>query len=421
MPRLRAFLRAACHGSAPASFPALLPMMAAMPATLLGPAPDVPLLLLDAVWEGLGAELQGGAAGGGGGRASGKTVLPAAAAAYCECLSWTLGQACRLAAPAAATESGGGATVAAGGDEGSSAAVTAAYCNALLQGSLMKHVVPLVLPGAGVVLPGAGAVAEKTLVPGLAEAALQVLVGTAGKVLAAAASALPAKEDCGDPGAAAAPSALSAALAGAVAAAATAVSSAPQPSGGALEELIDASSASWVSERLEGLLWLLRATPASQPQLGRALASRLAAVAGSTLLRALEGSVTTSSASGEASWLLSRLVRSFGASVLTDAPPPTGDSNAEDTCLTPPAAAGTADVPLASATVVGLGSLVRLYLSGPAEGPAAAAHADLIAAFLQDPKQHAAAAATGAGGVWKLLILPEPEAWGGVLRTVAGV
>ena len=412
MPRLRAFLRAACHGSAPASFPALLPMMAAMPATLLGPAPDVPLLLLDAVWEGLGAELQGGAAGGGGGRASGKTVLPAAAAAYCECLAWTLGQAGRLTAPAAATEAVGGAA-AAGGEEGSSAAVTAAYCNALLQGSLMKHVVPLVLPGAG-------AVAEKPLVPGLAEAALQVLVGTAGKVLAAAASALSAKEG-GDPCAAAAPSALSAALAGAVAAAATAVSSAPQPAAGALEEVADASSASSVSERLEGLLWLLRTTPASQPQLGRALASRLAAVAGTTLLRALEGSGTTS-ASGEASWLLSRLVRSFGASVLTDAPPPTGDSNAEDTCLTPPAAAGTADVPLASDAAVGLGSLVRLYLSGPSEGSTAAAHADLIAAFLQDPEQHAAAAAVGAGGARKhLLLLPEPEAWGGVLRTGAGV
>lgn len=53
LPRLWALLRHGCYGSAAGSFPALLPLLALVPATVVGPSPHVLEQLLGSCWTGL--------------------------------------------------------------------------------------------------------------------------------------------------------------------------------------------------------------------------------------------------------------------------------------------------------------------------------------------------------------------------------
>ena len=55
LPRLWALLRHGCHGSATASYPALLPLLALMPAEVVGPSTNLLEHLLGSVWTGLKA------------------------------------------------------------------------------------------------------------------------------------------------------------------------------------------------------------------------------------------------------------------------------------------------------------------------------------------------------------------------------
>jgi hypothetical protein len=55
LPRLWALLRHGCYGSAASSFPALLPLLALMPAAVVGPSPHVLEQLLGSCWTGLKA------------------------------------------------------------------------------------------------------------------------------------------------------------------------------------------------------------------------------------------------------------------------------------------------------------------------------------------------------------------------------
>jgi hypothetical protein len=55
LPRLWALLRHGCHGSAATSFPALLPLLALMPAEVVGPSTNLMEHLLGSVWTGLRA------------------------------------------------------------------------------------------------------------------------------------------------------------------------------------------------------------------------------------------------------------------------------------------------------------------------------------------------------------------------------
>jgi hypothetical protein len=52
LPRLTSLLRHGCYGSASSSLPALLPLLPLLPPGTLGPAPDVLVNLLEAVWAG---------------------------------------------------------------------------------------------------------------------------------------------------------------------------------------------------------------------------------------------------------------------------------------------------------------------------------------------------------------------------------
>jgi hypothetical protein len=55
LPRLWSLLRHGCHGSATGSFPALLPLLALMPAEVVGPSTQLLEQLLGSVWTGLKA------------------------------------------------------------------------------------------------------------------------------------------------------------------------------------------------------------------------------------------------------------------------------------------------------------------------------------------------------------------------------
>ena len=70
--------RNACYGSAEVSFPVLLPLLAQMPAQLLGPAPQALAQILGATWRGW--EVAG----------SGGCARDAAAQAFAECLAWAI-------------------------------------------------------------------------------------------------------------------------------------------------------------------------------------------------------------------------------------------------------------------------------------------------------------------------------------------
>lgn len=348
LPKLRSLLRHGCHGSAATSFPALLPLLALLPASLLGPSPDLPAAILESTWLGVEAELQlsqqpggglaiqgpgagsagpagrGGAAGGAGGRAG----MPAAAEAYQECLAWLLGQAERLAAsPGEGAEGGkagavetGGSGAAASAGPGVGAGAARGYCEQLLQSTLVPQVLPLVLPTGQ----------EQGQVGGASQAvkdvALQLLAGCTGKVLAAAAAA--ASPACGgvsaadregpSPGAAA----LEACLEAAVSAAAGIVAGAPppptaDPSAAAAQAAPAAAeaAAAAAAAAIESLLQRLKSVPPSTPTLGAALAARLAGAATRQLLAALDAARAGDRPElpAAASSLLARLVRGFGA------------------------------------------------------------------------------------------------------------
>ncbi len=53
LPRLASLLRHGCYGSAPASLPALLPLLRLLPEGALGPQPGPLVGLLEALWAGL--------------------------------------------------------------------------------------------------------------------------------------------------------------------------------------------------------------------------------------------------------------------------------------------------------------------------------------------------------------------------------
>ncbi|KAK9831453.1 hypothetical protein WJX81_006515 [Elliptochloris bilobata] len=85
LPRLLSLLRHACYGSAEASLPALLPFVACLPRSLLGPSPAVPAQVVDALWAGWGAP------------GAGPGARAAAAAAFQDVLCWAIAQAPTLA------------------------------------------------------------------------------------------------------------------------------------------------------------------------------------------------------------------------------------------------------------------------------------------------------------------------------------
>ena len=404
-----------------------------MPASILGPTPDVPLLLLEATWEGLSTEMAQGGGGGGGATAAsvrtgakglGGAGIPAAAAAYQECVSWCLSQAGRLAAVQRPNGTSADTPQQPVGppEEGSWSSAVTAYCEALLSGSLAKHVLPLVIPAAS------GTASGTSLAPGsgpLYEVAVQVLANAIGKVLlygSSSSSSAAAPELPSSPCLPQTPAsgALVAMLQGAVSVAVDVLASAPEPDGGPRETAT-------VSELIERLLRQLRSVPPSVPQLGRTLASRLATVVGSRLLRALEGgtkdggSLPPSSAPlpAEASSLLVSLVRGYGASVLA-----TGSESGDGRGSSDVAAGSTSTS--ASSSDVGLDSIVRLYISCPVDGAAAVAHADLISSLLQ--LHPAAAPSDEEGGQMELPPSPPSEiegakeamSWERVLRVVAG-
>lgn len=349
LPKLRSLLRHGCHGSAATSFPALLPLLALLPASLLGPSPDLPAAILESTWLGVEAELQlsqqpggglaiqgpgagsagpagrGAAAGGAGGRSG----MPAAAEAYQECLAWLLGQAERLAAsPTDGAEGGKSGAVETGGGGGGAAAAAGpvsgagaarGYCEQLLQSTLVPQVLPLVLPTA----QGQGQVGGAS--QAVKDVALQLLAGCTGKVLAAAAAA--ASPACGgvfaadregpSPGAAA----LEACLEAAVSAAAGIVAGAPPPAADPSAAAAQAApaaaeaAAAAAAAAIESLLQRLKSVPPSTPTLGAALAARLAGAATRQLLTALDAARAGDRPElpAAASSLLARLVRGFGA------------------------------------------------------------------------------------------------------------
>ncbi len=330
-----------------------------MPPTLLGPSPDVPLLLLEALWAGIAATPEQQQAAGPAARA--RTQLPAAAEAYQECLAWLLGQAPRLAAPGGLPPPAAAAAAAAADEPAASA-----YCKSLVQGSLTRHVMPLVT---GQQQQSKAESAGQRLQEAVA---LQLAVAVTGKLLLAAdASALPA---------------LVSELEASVSDAADAVSGCAAGIG---EDVVDDGGRPEDDEgRLLAFLTALRAAPPSQPALGAALAARRAAAAGSRLFAAL-GRGGGQGAASSAPRLLSSLVQRFGASVVVSTPSsPTDSGSSEPPCPIPDANAG----------------LLHLFISGPASGPAASAFADLLASLLLQDK-------SPEGGA---------KAWGDAFQAVSG-
>ncbi|KAL4457478.1 hypothetical protein ABPG75_012343 [Micractinium tetrahymenae] len=130
LPRLWAFLRHGCYGSAPSSFPALLPLVSLLPETTLGPQPAFFASLLDAIWQGL-ASLP----------ATAQKARRAAAEAFQDCLLYALLKADHLAA---VTSGQGAAEPATEGGEAAQAAGQR-YCSDLLQEALPPQLLPAAL------------------------------------------------------------------------------------------------------------------------------------------------------------------------------------------------------------------------------------------------------------------------------------
>ncbi|GAX79187.1 hypothetical protein CEUSTIGMA_g6627.t1 [Chlamydomonas eustigma] len=393
LPRLRAFLKSACYGSASSSFPALLPLLTLMPSTMLGPEPDVPLLLLEAVWEGLNFELQqqGGAVGLAAARLGRQAALPSAAEAYLECLTWLLGQSEKvellptlsekvellptLSETAPATE-----------------LPVVMYCSSLLAGSLGKHVLPLVLPSTEN--------PPRKHSPQLREVATKILTGCITKVLTSSSLPITKENAAGpvlvssieqaasslQPGQAALMSHLELAFTEA-AELITCSSTSGQLPGIVADHAVDApasaasaSRAEAAAQQLEAMMTRLRELSSnSQPSLTQALTLRLATGISARLMQSLSGPACDNSPI--ASHLLASLARLSGAnmSILLQGSDMTGVASA------------------------GLDGLVQLYLKGPLKGPAAVAHADLLAAYLFQQQQQSQEAVEMWEGVLKIV------------------
>ncbi|KAK9814763.1 hypothetical protein WJX72_011133 [[Myrmecia] bisecta] len=116
LPRLHAFLRHGCYGSALTSYPAVLPLLSLMPQAVLGPEPGLLVEVLESIWAGR----DGLAAG---------PAQDAAALAFQDCLRYGLTQAATLA--------------------GSAGPAAEAFGQALLQASFSRQVLPAGLQGSG--------------------------------------------------------------------------------------------------------------------------------------------------------------------------------------------------------------------------------------------------------------------------------
>eukprot|EP00775_Hariotina_reticulata_P010671 gene10671-10830_t len=129
-PRLLAFLRHGCHGSAASSLPALLPLITLLPSSVLVLQP---VLLLDSILQALWSGLHHLA-----GNQSGRA---ATGAAYQEVVNWALKNAATLAAT-----SGPATSAALAGGSGNSAAMKQ-YCEQLLVQGHFSHVADLAAAG----------------------------------------------------------------------------------------------------------------------------------------------------------------------------------------------------------------------------------------------------------------------------------
>ncbi|KXZ44895.1 hypothetical protein GPECTOR_61g848 [Gonium pectorale] len=349
LPRLYSLLRHGCFGSAPASLPALLPLLPLLPGGTLGPAPDVLAAVLDAVWAGM----QDPACGS-------RPAKAACLTAYRECLAWGLASSGRLSAtPDAAASSG--ADGGGGGD-------APGYCRALLRATLAQHVLPAALR------PGPGGEAAAGLVSELVQA------------LAAAAAAV-----SGGGGAAVALPCVSEAV--------------QQYVSGELGRLVVAEAGSGgggeagaLAAACDGTTELLTRLKAGAAPAGSEVAAEVAAAATSGLMAAGAGGLPPA-----ASQLLATLLREYGkglspATMLAAAAAaataavagPGGAAGGPSEGAAPATPATPADgdagglgqrTGSAGAGSFNLDSLVASYNSGPLQGPSAEATADLLVAF----------------------------------------
>ena len=150
LPRLWVLLRHGCYGSGAASYPALLPLVAALPQAALGPLPGFFVSLLCALWEGLG-------------EAGGVVAQRAAAAAYQECLLYALLRSEQLAAVNSE-----------GGDLEQAAAATATTAGAVYCSQLLDAALPPTVLATATSAEEAGSSA--------AQAAAQVLTGVVSRL-----------------------------------------------------------------------------------------------------------------------------------------------------------------------------------------------------------------------------------------------
>ena len=144
LPRLWALLRHGCYGSAAASYPAVLPLVALLPSSLLGPQPGFFASLLTSVWAGLG-------------QAGSPASQRAAAGCFQECLLYALLKAGQLASSGGAVEA-----LAAPSDAAAPAAAAAAgleYSRQLLGAVLPETVLPAATLAAAAGTPGGQAAA----------------------------------------------------------------------------------------------------------------------------------------------------------------------------------------------------------------------------------------------------------------------
>nr|ADF43172.1 294687m [Chlamydomonas reinhardtii] len=415
LPRLTSLLRHGCYGSAASSLSALLPLLPLLPRGTLGPAPDVLTSLLEAVWAGAADPA-----------AQSRTAQSASLAAYRECLAWGLTNSSALAAgplqPATGVAAGGTAAVPLAGEPAPSLqpAPELAFCQTLLRGTVLQHVLPALLRRQG------GCSAHSS------EAASELLTDLAQSLAAASdrqqqqqqqRAGIAAAGSAPGPAAAAAAASCTVAwdclsqllqeyLANTLGGLVAGMAAAAADSGGAVPA-DNSGGPSDMAAACEGVARLLGRLRAASSPACDLLATQAASSAAAGLMAC--GSALPTAASQ----LLAALLREHGASRVAAAalsPAPSGGL--------PPAApgAGACDLPAAATGALGggrfrgasaaggvslslsLDSLIASFRDGPVAGAAAAAAADLLVAFClsrrepdPDPEGGGGAPAGGCG------------------------
>ncbi|PRW55988.1 E3 ubiquitin- ligase listerin [Chlorella sorokiniana] len=343
LPRLWAFLRHGCYGSAAASYPALLPLGSLLPPDVLGPHPGFFVSLLEAIWQGLPT-----LAGPGGGPAA----RQAAAAAFQDCLLYALLKSDQLAAM-------GGSAAAAAAPPAQQA--QQGYCAEVLQAAVGGLLMPALTSAAAA--PEAASAAE----------AQAVLAGAVGRLSSPSAS-VSSRERLDQ-----LLQVLGASLAAAMQQALGSAAAEQQPE--ADSAAASAASSSELCERASALVTAVEqaAGPSGHAALGAAVAQPLVAL--------LLPEVRSGSAPPAASSLLAALLKSFPQHAAADVARPESPSAAAA------AAAATAAVPtdemaalrLHQSASFTIESIVR-RLGEEQQPEAAAANCDLLLSCL--PQVH---------------------------------